>query len=426
MKENKKEVKIEIMAVGTELLTPYFQDSNSLYLTKRLNDLGKDVSFKTIVGDDWDDLVLAFREALSRADLIITIGGLGPTQDDRTREAVASVLQRKLIFKQEILKKIEERFNRRGLSMPSVNKKQSYIIDGAEILENKNGTAPGLWLDMGSKTVILLPGPPQEIKPMFETLVWPRLKKFQTGFTSRKELKIAGLTESEIETLISDIYPKTSQFKLTTLAYPGQIEIHLTSYSTESQDHAERKMHRLEKIILMQLKDKVFSVTGEELEEVIGKLLNINKKTLAVAESCTGGLLANRITNVAGSSNYFLQGVIVYSNEAKTQLLGVPPSIIEINGAVSSEVARAMSLGIRERSHADYGLAVTGIAGPSGGTPDKPVGLVYTALAWEGGDEVVKNQFLGNRDTIKFQSSQKVLDMLRKHLVKLKLKAPMS
>jgi len=413
-----KNPKIEIIAVGTELLTPFFQDTNSLYITKRLNDLGMDVSFKTIVGDEWDDLHLAIKEACSRADLIITTGGLGPTQDDRTREAFAKALNRKLIYKKEIFQNIEKRFKQRGMHVPPVNKKQSYIIEGAEILENKNGTAPGLLIDTESEIIVLLPGPPHELEPMFESSVFPRLKKNQSKYTERRTLKITGLTESKIESLILDLYPEGPDCKLSILAYPGQIEIYLTGYSEESYSHAKEKVNELLKNIRKRLGNNVFSTSGEDLEEIIGKLLTARKKTLAVAESCTGGLLGHRITNISGSSNYFLQGMHVYSNEAKDQILGIPSNLIEKYGAVSSEVAKRMATSIRKKSKANYGLSITGIAGPLGGTTEKPVGLVYTALSWEKGLECKKNLFLGNRKTIKFQSSQKALDMLRRHLLK--------
>ncbi|NIO48015.1 MAG: competence/damage-inducible protein A [Candidatus Aminicenantes bacterium] len=414
----KKDLKIEIMAIGSELLTPYFQDTNSLFLTERLNDLGMKVSYKTIVGDDWDDLALSIKQSLSRSDIIIAIGGLGPTKDDRTREAFATVLERKLIFNKELLQKIEERFKRRGLSMPEVNKKQSYVIDGAEILENRNGTAPGLWINARKKKIILLPGPPHELKPMFDKSVGPYLQKFKTDYTARTVLKITGLAESKIETLILDLHPDDPNLMLTTLAHPGQIEIHLSSHSKKSQEQADERVQKLEKNILERLKENVFSTSGEELEEVVGKLLRLNKKTLAVAESCSGGLIGHRLTNVPGSSDYFLQGVVAYSNEAKISALGVSPALIEKYGAVSSQVAEAMAKGIREKARSSLGIGVTGIAGPSGGTPEKPVGLVYTALAWDKGLEFIKNIFLGNRDKIKYQSSQKALDMVRRHLSK--------
>jgi nicotinamide-nucleotide amidase len=418
----KKDFKIEIMAIGSELLTPYFQDTNSLFLTERLNDLGMEVSYKTIVGDDWDDLALSIKQALSRAQIIIAMGGLGPTKDDRTREAFATVLERKLIFNKKLLLKIEGRFKRRGLSMPEVNKKQSYVIDGAEILENRNGTAPGLWLDTGSNEIVLLPGPPDELKPMFDKSVRSHLQRFKTDYTARSVLKITGLTESKIETLILDLYPDEPNLRLTTLAHPGQIEIHLSSHSKKSQEQADERVQKLEKNILEKLKENVFSVSGEELEEVVGNLLRHNKKTLALAESCTGGLIGHRLTDVPGSSDYFLQGVVAYSNQAKINALGVSPALIEKYGAVSSQVAEAMAQGIREKARSSLGIGVTGIAGPSGGTPEKPVGLVYIALAWDEGSEFLKNLFLGNRDKIKYQSSQKALDMVRRHLVKNKKK----
>lgn len=416
--KKKKDSKIEIIAIGSELLTPYSQDTNSLYLTERLNDLGMEVSFKTIVGDEWDNLVLCIKQTLTRADIIIAMGGLGPTEDDRTREAIAAALERKLIFKKTLLKKIERRFRRRGMSMPPVNKKQAYIIEGAEILENENGTAPGLWLGTGKEIIILLPGPPHELKPMFDSSVWPRLQKFRKKFTARRVLKITGLTESKIETLISDLYPQEPHTRLTTLAYPGQIEIHLTVLSEEGQDKAEEIMQQMENNLLGRLKENVFSTTGEELEEVVGRLLRLHKKNLATAESCTGGYLGHRLTNISGSSDYFLQSMVVYSNEAKTYNLGVSADLIEQHGAVSPQVATAMAVGIREKSRSSLGLSITGIAGPTGGTPEKPVGLVYTALAWDNGTDVVKNLFLGNREMIKFQSAQKALDMVRRYLLK--------
>jgi len=411
-----KDWKIEILAVGSELLTPHFQDTNSLYLTKRLNDLGLDVQIKTIVGDHWEDLCLAFRQALDRTDLMIATGGLGPTKDDITREALCSVLERKLLFRDDLLRTIERRFASRQMKMPAVNKKQAYIIEDAIVLENKNGTAPGQWIDTGSNTVILLPGPPHEIKLMFENCVWPRLLAFQSSYIYRRVIKTAGLTESQIETCLGDLYPKMSEVQLTTQAYPGQIAIHLKSISDRSVSQAKQKLNRSMKLICDVLEENVYSTQGEELEEVIGKYLKKKHQTVAVAESCTGGLVGHRITNVPGSSEYFLQGVVAYSNAAKTGLLGVSPEIIGKYGAVSSQVARAMAKGIRERANATYGLSITGIAGPSGGTKKKPLGLVYTALAYDIDVVVKKNLFLGDRNAIKFQSSQKVLDMLRRHL----------
>ncbi|MFQ5722553.1 MAG: CinA family nicotinamide mononucleotide deamidase-related protein, partial [Candidatus Aminicenantales bacterium] len=341
--------------------------------------------------------------------------------DDRTREAVAYVLGRKLIFKQELMALIEKRFRRRGLEMPAINKKQAYLIEGAETLANKNGTAPGLWLETESKVIILLPGPPQELKPMFESDVWPRLQKFKIHFTARATLKTAGLTESQIESLISDLYPKFSKVKVTTLAYPGQIEINLHSISSRSQYEADKNLNKLQTLLLQKLKDNVFSTDGQELEEVVGKLLRHHSKKLSVAESCSGGLLGHRLTNVPGSSDYFLLGVIAYSNQAKISLLDVPADLIAKYGAVSPQVAQAMAEGVRKKAQAEIGLGITGIAGPSGGTAAKPVGLVYVALSAARESQVSKNLFLGQREAVKFQSTQKALDMLRYYLLKFNL-----
>ena len=417
MKELNK-LKIEIIAVGSELLTPYYQDTDSLYLTRRINELGMSISLKTIAGDNLNDLIYCFKQAQQRSDLILTIGGLGPTLDDKTHEAVSASLNRKLIFKKEILHQIKIRFKKRHISMPSVNKKQAYIIEGAEVLNNKNGTAPGLWVEFDSKIFILLPGPPVELKAMFEDQVFPRLKKLRQGYQSRLVLKIAGLTESKTESLITDLYPEKNGLEMTILAYPGQIEVHLTGFSSSSLKQAKNRTLKLGKLIRDRLKEHVFSTSGEKLEEVLGKLLIHENSTLATAESCTGGLLGHRITNIPGSSDYFLQGVQVYSNLAKKKLLGISDALIETHGAVSQEVAEKMAERIREKAQSSYGLAITGIAGPGGGTEKKPVGLVYTSLAWKNGVKTDKNLFSGNREIVKFRSSQKALDMLRRFLLK--------
>lgn len=409
--------RVEIIAVGSELLTPYFQDTNSLYLCARLNDLGWTVAFKTIVGDDKEDLGLRLRDALCRTDLVMIMGGLGPTGDDITREAVAVALGRKLVFQREVLARIEERFRKRQLQMPKANRKQALIIRGAMILPNKYGTAPGQLMKVGGKIVVLLPGPPHELKPMCEESVWPSLRNKQTGHFSRCVLRATGLTESMVEALISDLYPRRDDLGLTILASPGQIEVHLWAFSPRTRALAEKKLRRLKSGIVSRLQNHIFSEAGESLEEIVGLLLKKQGKTLAVAESCSGGLISHRITNIPGSSEYFLEGAIAYSNAAKVDLLAVPPDLIEAHGTVSWPVARAMALGIRKRAGADLGLAVTGIAGPAGGTSDKPVGLVFAALAWPGGTEVQKSLFLGNREQVKQQSAQKALDMVRRHLL---------
>ena len=404
------------MAVGSEMLTPYFQDTNSLFLTERLNDLGLTVNFKTITGDDWDSLTAAIRDSVRRADIVITMGGLGPTKDDQTREAFASVLGIKLVYREELYKKIESRFNRRRLEMPHVNKKQAYIFEGSAILENKNGTAPGLWLEHEGKKIILLPGPPHEIRPMFEESVLPKISEGKRGITVRRILRVAGLPESKIESMISDLYPKEEGLNLTVLAKPGQIELRISSHSESGISPSGSRVEELSRNLCSRLGRHVFSTQGEDLEEVVGRLLSEQGLTVSTAESCTGGFLGHRLTNVPGSSVYYIQGSIVYSNRAKIMGLGIDPTQIDQHGAVSAEVALSMAQNIRTKSGSDFGLGVTGIAGPAGGTQEKPVGLVFTALSGQGADQVIKNLFLGPRKAVKFQSSQKALDMLRLHL----------
>jgi len=411
-------LKTEIIAVGSELLSPFFQDSNSLYVTNRLNDLGIEVSFKTIIGDEENSIRQTFEIALKRSDLIIAMGGLGPTRDDLTRETLSKTIDKALIFHQDILNNIKQRFKNRGLSMPPVNTKQAYILENAEVIENPNGTAPGQWIETDGRIIILLPGPPHELYPIIDDFIIPKLQKHCRHFSARCVLKIAGLTESKIESLITDAYSNNPAVETNTLAYPGQIEIHIKAHSSVSHEEALSLLQEQEHKFSDILKENIFSNSGEELEEVVGRLLRSHKKTLAAAESCTGGLLSHRITNIPGSSDYYLEGSVVYSNEAKIRQLSVPEEKITRYGAVSKEVAASMARGIMKKSNADFGLSVTGIAGPGGGTPDKPVGLVFIGLAWHEGVSVTKNIFLGQRDIVKFQSSQKALDMLRRFLLR--------
>ena len=408
---------VEILAVGSELLSPFFLDTNSLYLTQRLNDLGFPVSRKTVVSDARDDIRSSIQSALDRAAYLFVTGGLGPTSDDLTREGCAEALGRTLVFHREILVKIEARFKRRGRVMPPANAKQAEILEGAEILSNDNGTAPGQWIPVGRTTVVLLPGPPHELKPIFEESVWPRLAAHRAGYTSRAVLKSTGLTESEVETRIAGLYPDRSDLQLTILASPGQIELHITAFSSHDETAARAAAESLSAEILNRLGDFVFSTSGADLESVVGRLLRERQKTLATAESCTGGLLAERVTRVSGSSEYFVEGFVTYSNAAKLDRLGLPPDLIPSRGAVSAEVAAAMAAGVRGRAGADFGLGITGIAGPTGGTVDKPVGLVYLACAFDGGVDVQTNIFLGDRQQVRFQSAQRALDMLRRNLL---------
>jgi nicotinamide-nucleotide amidase len=409
-------MKIEILAVGSELLTPAFVDTNSLELTRRLNDLGLDVARKTIVGDDAEEIGALIRDAVRRSDLLIVMGGLGPTEDDKTREACAAALGRPLLYRPEIYESIRERFLRRGRDLPPSNAKQAYVIEGADVLSNPNGTAPGLSLVEGRCEIVLLPGPPKELLPMFESAVWPRLQARGHGSTGRRVLKITGMGESDAETRIADLYPPPGPLRLTILSSPGQIELHVTEFSTVRDASHFPELESLAGKLRDRLGDFVYSASGEDMETVVGRLLKDRGATLACAESCTGGLLSGRITSIPGSSAYFKEGFVTYANEAKIRALGVPGDLIADRGAVSAEVAGAMADGARRKAGADFALAVTGIAGPDGGTADKPVGLVFTALAWEGGLETHRNVFIGRRDQIRFQAALRALDVLRRRL----------
>ncbi len=410
-------MKVEIIAVGSELLTPDFQDTNSLRLTSGLNSIGLEVAFKTVVGDGERDLARVLRTALGRSRLVLCMGGLGPTEDDRTRETLAKVLRRRLIFHEEIRAAIHERFRRRGWPTSASNLKQCYVPEGAAILDNPNGTAPGLWLETRHNAIALLPGPPHEILPMFENLVMPRLIRLGKGRTVRRVIRLTGLGESAMETRLKDVYAAVpAGVTITTLAAPGDLSIRLTCSGKITRAAAEARLEGLERAIDDTLRPWIYSRNGESLEEVVGTLLRDRSMTIACAESCTGGLIGHRLTEVAGSSSYFLESAVVYNDRAKIRRLGVPARLIEKHGAVSAPVARAMALGIRKTSGADIGLAVTGVAGPGGGTPRKPVGLVYVAIARSRGAKVLRNLFFGGRTQVKFQSSQKALDLVRKML----------
>ena len=411
----------EIIAIGSELLTPYRQDTNSLYLTEQLNQLGVEVIFKTIVGDSLEHLTEAASQALSRADIVILMGGLGPTEDDLTREAVAETLGLSLRRDPEIVASIEQRFASRGWKMAANNTKQGDVLAGATVLLNANGTAPGQWItgkyDGHEKIIMLLPGPPHELKALFEQQCIDRLRaKLPPQFIATRELRITGMGESHCDARVAPIYKQFTDVQTTILAGAGEIQLHLKSRGA-SRDAAQKRVDQLAEQIEEELGDFVFSDNGDSMEQIVGYYLQMRNATLAVAESCTGGLVGERITSISGSSRYFAGGAIVYSNPLKTTLAGVPAELIEQHGAVSHEVAAALAEGIRQRCGATLGLGVTGIAGPNGGTPEKPVGLVFHALASVTGTEVVERKFPGDRKRIRWFASQQALDMVRRKLM---------
>ena len=406
----------EIIAVGSELLTPHHTDTNSLFLTDKLNQVGIEVRLKTIVGDDRERLASVFRAALGRSKLIILTGGLGPTEDDLNREVVAQVLALPLREVPEIRLRLERVFKRLGRTMSENNLRQAQIPEGAVWLENQNGTAPGIWIEHEGVIVLLLPGPPRELEPMFESACLPRLISLAVGDRIRtRVLKVVGLPESEVDQRIAPIYKPYANPATTILAVSGSIEVHLRAHAA-SEEAADALLAELADKIELDLGDHVFSAHGETLEEVVGMFLGMKEKTLAVAESCTGGLLAERLTRAPGSSNFFLGGALCYSDALKTRLAGVAPKLLEEHGAVSKPVARAMAEGIRKNTGAAIGVGITGIAGPDGGTPEKPVGLVFVSLADERGTQVREFRFPGDRARVRLWATQAALEIIRRRV----------
>jgi nicotinamide-nucleotide amidase len=414
-------VNAEIIAVGSELLTPFRMDTNSLYLTEQMNQLGVEVIFKSVVGDDRGRLIAAAQHATFRSEIVIFSGGLGPTEDDLTREAVAEALGVTLRREEDILARIEQRFAARGWKMSANNAKQADVLEGAIVLPNPNGTAPGQWLcgkfEGRERIVILLPGPPHELKALFEAECRERLKaKLPIAFIATRVLKVAMLGESHVDARVAPIYQRFPNVQTTILAGAGEIQLHFKSRA-ETLEQAQARVDEAADAVEEELDDAVYSREGQSLEQIVGYWLQMRNATLAVAESCTGGMLGERITSVSGSSRYFAGGAIVYANSAKTELAGVPADMIERHGAVSREVAAALAEGIRYRCEATLGVGITGVAGPGGGTADKPVGLVFHALASASGTEVIERNFPGDRQRIRWFASTLALDLVRRNLM---------
>jgi nicotinamide-nucleotide amidase len=408
----------EILTIGTELLLGQIVDTNASWIAGRLAEAGIDLFYKTTVGDNAGRIEAALRQALSRADVVITTGGLGPTEDDLTRDVVAAVLGRPLHLDPAVLAHIERRFAHRKLLMSENNRKQAMVPEGAEVLHNPNGTAPGLFLRDGERCVACMPGVPAEMKPMLTEQVIPRIRE-AFGIKSRivsRVLKTCGISESKVDQAIGDYFREMRNPTIGVLAHAGEIHVRLTC---KGEDPAEitRMLDDLEGKIRGRLGSLIFGRDEDRLEALVGQLLREQNATLAVAESCTGGLIASRLTDISGSSEYFDRGVVSYSMAAKGQILGIPQVMLREFGAVSLPVVRAMADGVRRLGGTTFGLATTGIAGPTGGTPEKPVGLVCVALAWDGGDVAREYRFHGARELIKYRAAQMALEMLRRHLL---------
>jgi nicotinamide-nucleotide amidase len=410
-------MKAEIITIGDELLHGQIQDSNSSFIGERLTAEGIEVVFKTSVGDDINRMAEAFNIARTRADVIIASGGLGPTADDLTKKAVVKAFKRNLIFHQEILKQIEESFRKRSTPMPQINQNQALIPQGAKALTNLWGVAPGIFLEDEKNLFFALPGVPVEMRWMLENEVLPILRdKKPDHFIIHRKLKTTGISESALYEKIEKLIDPAGEIKPAFLPSYLGVDIRL-SMETNDKEQAQAQIDELEKNIREVAGDLIYGIDDQTLEEVVGKLLLEKKKKIAVAESCTGGMIGARLTNISGSSEYFERGVIIYSNQAKTELLGVPGEIIEKHGAVSAEVALLMAEGVRRLARTDFGLSITGIAGPTGGTPQKPVGLVYIGFAHENGSVAKKFLFGENRNSNRERSTQAALNLVRLFLI---------
>ena len=410
-----------IMAVGSELLTPLRIDTNSLHITEQLNALGIDVVFKAVIGDNRQELAHAVRDAVARVDLLVVCGGLGPTDDDVTRDAVADVLGLPMSEDPAITERIRQRFASRGWTMPEINRRQAMVPQGAAVLPNPNGTAPGLWIEHERGLVVLLPGPPRELKPMLAQLVEGRLRDRGGTMTLRRRLiRITGRTESHTDEALQPLYTEWSgaavPISATILAALGQIELHLSACCDDA-GRLDASLDRAVAQVREVLGLDAYSVDGRALEAVVGDLLATRGLRVAVAESCTGGLITSRLTDVPGSSRYIDRSVVTYSNSSKAEMLGVPEMLIAAHGAVSETVAQAMADGIRDTARVEVGVAVTGIAGPGGGTAEKPVGTVCIAAVTPDARRVRTARFIGEREQVKFQASQGALDMVRRMLL---------
>lgn len=410
-------MRAEIICIGTELLLGDIVNTNAAFLSRKLSEIGVDMYHQVTVGDNPRRLIEALRSAASRADIVLTSGGLGPTVDDITMETVGRLIGSPMVTDKGVLRDIKAYFKARHVRFPCESTRQAIVPRDATLIRNKVGSAPGLISDYLGAKIICLPGPPREIEAMFTNDVVPYLKKtfgLTQAFRSRT-IKITGLPESRVDGIIHDLLQLNPPTTVGIYAKLGQVELKIMSKAPNAHA-AERAISKVEREIRKRLGDHIFGVDDETLESAVGALLKKMRLTIAIAESCTGGLVTHRLTNVSGSSDYFMMGLVAYSNQIKERILGVPPELLAKYGAVSEEVALRMAKGIRFLARTNIGIGITGIAGPTGGTAKKPVGLVYIALA-AGKKHIVREcRFLGSREEIKHQASQAALNLIRKQI----------
>ena len=411
-------MRCELIFVGTELLLGQIVNTNAAYLGENLASLGVDLYHCGVVGDNLERIRGAIRNALDRADLVIMTGGLGPTFDDITREGIAAAIGRELVYDPQVMAQIEEHFKRAKHSILPIHRRQAFVVSsGCHVVLNTIGSAPGLVIEAGEKWIIAMPGVPREMKRMCEDAVFPWVReKAGRNVIMSKVLNVCGMGESTVANELREIAEPLTNPTIAFLARPSEVSVRVTAKASDA-DAASEMIDAVADQIKEKLGDDVFSESGQAMEEVVGSLLSARHRTLAVAESCTGGLISDRITNIPGSSDYFRGAAVAYSNKVKIDLLGVSPEELSRHGAVSSSVAVQMAQGIRSISQADYGLGVTGIAGPTGATKQKPVGLVYVGLSSPCGASSKEFRFVGDREIIKRRASQMALDMLRRELL---------
>jgi len=407
----------EIICIGTEILLGRIVNSNAAYLSKKLASLGIDVFHHTTVGDNHTRLFTALKRAMHRSDIVLTTGGLGPTVDDLSLEIIGQAVERRLILNPAVLKEIKEHFHKRHIPMPKANLRQALIPEGAKVLKNEIGTAPGLIIPFDKKVLIAFPGVPKEMKPMMERDAIPYLAKHfaGSGVIVSRTAKTTGLAESQVNKKVKTILRIKPPVTVGIYVHTASVDLNITA-KAKNRRQAQKLIAPVERKICSRLKEHVYGKDEETLEEIVAQGLKKGKKTVTVAESCTGGLIAKRLTNISGSSKYFPLGLVAYSNQAKQTLLGISPETLKQYGAVSKEVARQMAANIRQLAKTNLGLAVTGIAGPTGATKDKPVGLVYIALASARKIQCQEFHFHGDRDSVRLRASQAALDMLRRYL----------
>jgi nicotinamide-nucleotide amidase len=407
-------LKAEIVAIGNEVLFGYVIDTNTAFIASELHKAGIEVLRKSVIPDTKDEILRSLREALERSDLVILTGGLGPTHDDITKKTISSFLKKRLILNEKILLSVKTHFARKGIRMPQVNTSQALVPQGAIALENPLGTAPGLLFEEAFGTIILLPGVPAEMREIFSNSVIPYLsKKGEHQAIAIQTIHTTGISESELYERIKSMRMSAA---IAFLPFFTGVDIQVT-VRADSSENAHDELKRTAGRIMEKIDDYYYGSDDETMERVIGILLSMRRKTVAIAESCTAGLAMKRITDVPGSSTYFMGGVVAYSNEAKMEMLNVKEKVLKLKGAVSPEVAKAMAEGVRNLMHADYGISITGIAGPGGATDNKPVGLVYLGIADAKETEALEFLLSGTRETIRVQAAQAALDILRRSLL---------